>query len=56
MASLYLASNPSTSLVGSGSAYPKSFARASAALNSILFSSISVRMKLLVPFIIALID
>ena len=55
MASLYRASKPSISLVGSGSAYPSFFARSNAALNSILFSSISVRIKLLVPLIIALI-
>ena len=54
--SLYLASNPSISFVGSGSAYPSFWDNSSASINSVFFSSISERIKLLVPFMIALIE
>jgi len=52
MVSLWAASMPSTSRVGSASAYPSRWASASTSANTRPRSRISVRMKLLVPLMI----
>ena len=52
IAAFAAASNPSTSAVGSRSAYPRLCASASASVNDAPDSDIRVRMKLVVPFTI----